>query len=218
MKKLISLCLALIMLASTAVLFSSCGAPPLEDIYDRVVELIESSREINTVIYGAGMPVYHTDSEYVTLTLPHLYYGYAQRDNYEFVTEHTKFPDEASVITAAKKVYGTTYLEILTRPTFTGYAIEDGVGSSVISRARYLETTVDTVRRFCQSTEEPNIKQTAMRVFDYSTMQVHSLGRSEACSVTIDSYLENKPDQIVTMEIYLVRQEGAWYLDSFTGA
>ena len=59
-------------------------APHVDDIYDRVVELIESSYEINTVFLGAGLPVYPNDSKYAELN--HLYFD-NQYDDYEIVTK-----------------------------------------------------------------------------------------------------------------------------------
>ncbi len=206
------------MLLLSTLSFTSCAAPALEDIYDRVVELVESSHEINTVFYGVGLPVYAVDSEYVMRTLPHLYYGFSQKDSYEFVSEHAKFADEASIREAAAEVYGTAQLSIFADSAFTGHAIEDSIGGSVISRARYLEQVVGTSRRFCQSTEKPNIDRTAMRIYDYSTMQVHSLGRSDACTVSMNTYLENSPDVVTVIELHLILENGVWYLDSFTGA
>ncbi len=206
------------MLLLSTLSFTSCAAPAVEDIYDRVVELVEASHEINTVFYGVGLPVYAADSEYVTRTLPHLYYGFSQTDSYEFVSEHAKFSDEASIRAAAEKVYGSAQLAIFADAAFTGHAIEDSIGGSVISRARYLEQVVDTARRFCQSTEAPSIDHTAMRIYDYSTMQVHSLGRSDACTVSMNTYLENSPDDVIEIELHLILENGVWYLDSFTGA
>ena len=37
----------------------SCGskAPELEEVYDRLVELIDQSVEVNVLLFGAGVPV-----------------------------------------------------------------------------------------------------------------------------------------------------------------
>lgn len=213
MKKVISFTLCLCLLALSMLGFSSCAAPALEDVYDRVVTLIEGSHEVNAIFYGVGMPVYDADSEYVKIK--HLYYDFDQTESYEYVTEYAKYPSETEVMRAAEKVYSKGFLEdVLSVSAFTGYAVEDGIGGSLVSRARYIEDN----SWFCQSTDPSNTRYTAMRVYDYSTMQVHSLGRSDACTVTIDSWLENTPSQIDTIEIYLVLQDGEWFLDSFTGA
>ena len=53
----------------------SCEAPPPElyQVYDRMVELIEASKEINTVLYGVGLPVYHQGGDYANYN--QLYYS-----------------------------------------------------------------------------------------------------------------------------------------------
>lgn len=213
MKKIISFVLAATLLSLCAVSFSSCAVPALEDVYDRVVSLVEASYEINAIFYGVGMPVYQSDSEYVQNK--HLYYDYNQTEYYEYVTEYAKYPSEDAVMRAAQKVYSKGFLEdVLAVSAFTGYAIEDGIGGTLIARARYVEDN----DWFCQSTDPTNTRYTAMRVYDYSTMQVHSLGRSDACTVTMESWLEATPSQVQTVEIYLIQQDGEWFLDSFTGA
>lgn len=57
MKRIVACILVLII---TAVPLGSCsGKPPaLEEIYDRVVFLIEQSHEINEIFFGAGLPTY----------------------------------------------------------------------------------------------------------------------------------------------------------------
>ena len=52
--KCISLLLSLMMIFTAVLPLSSCAAKPpkLEDIYDRLVELIETSHEINVVLFG----------------------------------------------------------------------------------------------------------------------------------------------------------------------
>jgi hypothetical protein len=65
---------------------------------------------------------------------------------------------------------------------------------------------------------DENILFTSMRIYDYSTMQVRSLGREDACAVTMDSWLPEDPEKIVNVELILVLQDGQWFLDSFAGA
>ena len=46
--------------------FSSCGVynpPPLSDVYERLVYLIEGSQDVNTFLFGEGLPVYEVGSE-----------------------------------------------------------------------------------------------------------------------------------------------------------
>ena len=65
-KKVIAGVLALVVLAVGGVLlFQYTAAPEIEDIYDRMVYLIETSQDVNALIYGCGVPVWEDDSEFV---------------------------------------------------------------------------------------------------------------------------------------------------------
>ena len=187
-------------------------APHVDDIYDRVVELIESSYEINTVFLGAGLPVYPNDSTYAEIN--HLYFD-NQYDDYEIVTNYTKFVSEQDIRDAAEQVYSTDYLEkVLYNNAFVGYAIDDGTGNATYAAARY----IDENGRLYQSVNGTNYITRGMRVYDYSTMKVVAPSNAKVCYVSIDSYLPANPDNILQDKLRLVLQDdGQWYLDSFTG-
>ncbi len=214
MKKILCFLLTVALLFSfSAVLWSCAATPAVEDIYDRVVSLIEASYDLNTVFYGPGLPVIDAESEYAEIN--RVYYDFAQSDSYEFVTENAKFYSVEHIKEAAQKVYSKGFLEdVIYKTLFDGYAIEDGSGGVLYSVARYLENGT----HFCMATDPKDVLFTAMRVYDYSSMQVLSLGRSDACRVVMDSWLENSPDKVEPVRISLVLQDGQWFLDSFTGA
>ena len=213
MKKIISLLLAFGVLLITCCAFFGCAnAPRVEEIYDRVVELVESSYEINTVFYGPGLPSIKADSEYAELN--HIYFGYEQAGRYEFVTDGAGFHSISAIKAAAERVYSRDFLEdVLYKAAFDGYAFEDSMGGSVFAVARYMEDGSS----FFISSDPEDTRYTAMRVYDYSSMQVLSLGRSDACKVVMSSWLENTPEQVEDVSISLVLQDGQWFLDSFTG-
>ena len=187
-------------------------APRVEDIYDRVVELVEASYEINTVFLGAGLPVYPADSPYAELN--HLYFD-TQYDDYEIVTNYTKFVAEQDIRDAAEQVYSKAYLEdVLYNNAFVGYAIDDGTGTPTYAAARYL----DENGRLYQSKNGTNYLKNGMRVYDFSTMKVVAPSNSKVCYISIESYLPSAPNRVLRDNLRLVLQEdGQWYLDSFTG-
>ena len=49
-------------------------------------------------------------------------------------------------------------------------------------------------------------------------MRVRSLGREDACAIEMESWLPDTPQDVETVEVILVKQDGQWYLDSFAGA
>lgn len=209
-KKMIAGALAVVILVVSGVLlFQHNSAPRVEDIYDRMVYLIESSQEVNALIYGCGLPVWEDDSEYVEFM--HVYYGLEPAQHYEIVTPNAKYFSVNQMKEAIEKIYSKEYLdEVIYRSIFDGYAIEDGVGGSVVGVARYYEEG-----NYLWQSKEFKTFYTGMRVYDYSSMQVRSLGKTDRCVVTLNSWLEDSPDQVETVEILIALQDGEWYLDNF---
>ena len=209
-KKMIAGALAVVILVVSGVLlFQHNSAPRVEDIYDRMVYLIESSQEVNALIYGCGLPVWEDDSEYVEFM--HVYYGLEPARHYEIVTPNAKYFSVNQMKEAIEKIYSKEYLdEVIYRSIFDGYAIEDGVGGSVVGVARYYEEG-----NYLWQSKDFKTFYTGMRVYDYSSMQVRSLGKTDRCVVTLNSWLEDSPDQIETVEILIALQDGEWYLDNF---
>lgn len=211
-KKFIAGFLALVIVAVSCVfLFGNNKTPHVEDIYDRMVYLIESSHELNTVFYGCGLPVWEDDSEYVEFM--HVYYGLAPARDYEIVVPNAKYLSVSQIKEAAEKIYSKDYLnDVIYRSVFDGYAISDGIGGSVVGVARYYEEG-----SYLWQSKDYKTFYTGIRIYDYSTMQVHSLGKTDRCVVTIDSWLEDSPEKVENVEILIAKQDGEWYLDNFTG-
>ena len=209
-KKCIAGALAVVILVlGCVVLFRSKGTPKIEDIYDRMVYLIESANDLNTVIYGCGLPVWEDDSEYVEFM--HVYYGLDPARDYEIVMPNAKYLSISQMKEEAEKIYSKNYLEeVIYRSVFEGYAISDGVGGSVVGVARYYEEG-----SYLWQSKDFKTFYTGIRVYDYSTMQVHSLGKADRCVITINSWLEDSPDQVENIEILIALQDGQWYLDNF---
>ena len=209
-KKMIAGALAVIVLAVTCVFLFQCNSTPkIENIYDRMVYLLESSQEVNALIYGCGLPVWEDDSEYVEFM--HVYYGLETARNYEIVMPNAKYLSIQEMKEDIEKIYSKDYLEdVIYRSIFDGYAIEDGIGGSVIGVARYYEEGA-----YLWQSKDFKIFYTGMRVYDYSTMQIRSLGKTDRCVVTIDSWLEDEPENVENIEILITLQDGQWYLDNF---
>ena len=209
-KKMIAGALAVIVLTATCLLLFQCNSvPKIENIYDRMVYLLESSQEVNSLIYGCGLPVWEDDSEYVEFM--HVYYGLETARNYEIVMPNAKYLSVQEMKEEIEKIYSKEYLEdVIYRSIFDGYAIEDGIGGSVIGVARYYEEGA-----YLWQSKDFKTFYTGMRVYDYSTMQVRSLGKTDRCVVTIDSWLEDEPENVENIEILITLQNGQWYLDNF---
>ncbi|MBR2926673.1 MAG: hypothetical protein IKC31_03750 [Clostridia bacterium] len=212
MKRLVCAALAVLLLLSSSLTLSSCGgkAPKIEQIYDRVVELVEASHEINTVFYGAGLPVYARDSLYAEFS--HLYYNFSQ-NGYEIVTDYAKFLTIHDIKTAAEKVYSKAYLEEVLYPmAFEGHAIT-GIGGVEVAMAKYRED-----EQWIYQSEDAQPLYAGMIVYDYSTMKITRPSNAKACYVTVNAWNEDEPQAVRSVRLRLtLGDDGNWYLDSFTG-
>lgn len=196
--------LAMILCLSAPVSMASCSTKPpeLEDVYDRLVELIEGSHEINVVLFGAGLPVYPRGTEEDALL--HRYYGMAE-DGREFVSLYAKYQRISDIKAAASKIYSEAYCASVFETLFTGYA-SDIVAGSVLP-ARYSE---DEMRIYQNSHVDPLVNY--VRVYDYASMKIVSPSQGKYLKVEIDSYTEKYP-QWTTIDLSFVYENGNWYLD-----
>ncbi len=202
--KCISCVIAFIVLLTAIFPLSACASKPpeLEDIYDRLVEVIEDSHEINVVLFGAGLPVYSRGSEEDKLL--HRYYGVAD-DGREFVSVYAKYAGIEHIKEAAAEVYSEAYRYSLFETLFTGFA-SDMVSNSILP-ARYSE---DEQWMYQNSHVEPLISD--VRVYDYASMRIVTPSRGDYIIVEIDSYTESYPEWI-TVDLTFVYENDNWYLD-----
>lgn len=205
MKKLISLCLVVLLLLTALVPLSSCAskAPELEEVYDRLVYLIENAHEVNVVMFGAGLPVYERGNEEDELI--HRYYGVTE-DGREYVSLYAKYDSIETIKAAASAVYSQDYCDSVFESLFTGYASDIGTGS--ILPARYSE---DEQWMYQNSYVTPLV--TGTRVYDYASMRIVSPSRGDYLKVEILSYAEDQPEEWVTIDLSFVYENGNWYLD-----
>ena len=208
MKKYIASLLAVaLLLIGMLPCFVSCkagGEPPaLEEVYDRLVTVIEASHEVNVLLFGAGLPVYPRDSEEEEMF--HRYYGVAD-DGREYVRPYAKFPTIASMQNAIAAVYSEEYRESLNETLFTGYADS---GLSVVLPARFHED-----ERYLYQSRYVDALVKGTRVYDYAAMEIVEPSNATRIRVAIPSYTESRPDEWVTVYLSFVYENGNWYLDS----
>lgn len=207
MKRIITLLLALVLLAGAAWGLSSCSAsesaPELDTVYDRLVQVIEASHEVNVLLFGAGLPVYpRGDAED---ELVHRYYGVADNGQ-QFVTPYAKYASIAEMQAAIAAVYSTEYRESLYESLFTGYAADE---MSVVMPARFSEDD-----RFLYMSKYVDPLVDGMRVYDYASMEIVSYSHSSRLRVSINSYTEDRPEEWKRVYLSFVYENGDWYLDS----
>ena len=189
------------------------SAPELEDVYDRIVYLIEESKEINTVIYGEGLPVYEIDSDYAKYT--RLYGDESDRTDmisYELVSEYAKFQSDTEIKEAAEKIYTDGCLKAIYSYLFDGSSISDSQNGIVVEKAKY--NVGDA--QFGQSRSDESLL-TGTRIYDYSTIEIIQPSDAETIRISVDSWMESSPERIEKKELVLALVDGQWYLDSFAG-
>ncbi len=195
--------LVFILLFSLAACSFRGPAPKLEQVYDRLVEVIEKSHEVNVLLFGAGLPVYSRgDAED---TLIHRYYGVVDNGR-EYVTPYAKFMTVEEMKTAVSEVYCAAYRESLFSSLFTGYADS---GLSVTMPARYSE---DEKAIYQNVYVDPLV--TGTRVYDYASMKLTKESFDTYLRVEVQSYSEKTPGEWKTTYLTFVYENGNWYLNS----
>ena len=178
-------------------------APELDTVYDRLVQVIEASHEVNVLLFGAGLPVYpRGDAED---ELVHRYYGVVDNGQ-EFVTPYAKYNSIADMQAAIAAVYSTEYRESLYESLFTGYAADE---MSVIMPARFSED-----ERFLYMSKYVDPLVDGVRVYDYASMEIVNYSHASRLRVSIRSYTEDHPEEWKTVYLSFVYENGDWYLDS----
>ncbi len=202
-KKIVSI--LLILIAAISVLsMSSCSgaAPELSDVKDRLIYLIESSKEVNVLFFGKGLPVYERD-DLLSSELG-VYY------NDELTSHNTLMPNSSlisidEIKAYAERVYSKDYLSAVYETAFDGYM----TGSSS-AYLRFFENSNGLYQSI-------NARDFGLfeRIYDYSTMEIVKPSNGEYINITVDSYtLEDREPKPTSLAFIFER--GNWYLDSPT--
>lgn len=195
---------AFLLVALMTVSFVSCSSEPprIEEVKDRFIYLIEESKELNTIFFGAGLPLYVRGED---LTERKGVYMTDDLAGYERISEFSEYYSAEAIKEEAKKVYSTGYLNAIYETAFDGVL----VGNT----GAYLRF-YDDGKWFYQ-----NINATDFgieeRIYDYSTMEMIMPSDATHINLSIDSY--SLPRKIKTTVILsFVYENGNWYLDSPT--
>ena len=195
------------------IFFPSCASkvPKLEEIYDRVVELVERSYELNVIFYGEGLPYYDRD---LPIYKP-FYNDYSTESftkDYHIVSSHAKYRSVDAIKMAAEQVYSPELLEQVVYPSaFTGLMVS-GVGGAQFANARYLE---DGENLYIYAGEDQTDFPTPL-VYDYATMKIIQPSNAERVLLSVTAWEEDRPDEPITMRISVVLSDGQWLLDKLT--
>lgn len=208
-KRLIGLFLCAALLLCLAGCGGCSGAPEVEEIYDRVVELVEGSRRLNAIFYGAGLPVYDKEAE--------IYRDLYDADSssykreYSIVDPRCGFVSVDSLKEAAEKVWSKELLELQVYPAaFDGLIASIGSVSSVAA-ARFQE---DGGNLYCLDGVAENALP--QLIFDYSTMKIVRPSSATRVILSMDAWEEGKPDSKFSYRLTITLADGVWLLDKLT--
>ena len=206
--RILSLLLCLVL----ALPLCSCGAPELETVRGRFVELIEASYAINDIFFGAGLETYARDGEFAKehRIYDELSAGY---DAYEIVTENAGYFDIDSIKEAAEKVYSADYLTGIYTMAFDGYADSS---SGTVTTARYLMDGHRLLRYAMSEEDGFDFLDGKQRRYDFDSMKITRPSRATHVNLSIDSYLVGDEDNILNVTLRFILVDGEWYLDSPT--
>ncbi len=200
-KKVIFGMLAVVLL--TALLPScSSSAPELDEVKEEFVSLIEASGEINTILFGEGLPVYQRDGSEEEAQI---YSGISSAlDAYEYIREDSKFLTVDQIKEASDLVYTAEYLEPVYQMMFDGFADE----ATGVSSAKFLEWD----GWLYQNTEfEAYITET--RIYNYDSMKIVKPSSSDYVNVEIESSLGGE-SSVITLAFS--KTADGWRLDTPT--
>ena len=186
--------------------------PKLEEIYDRVVELIESSYELNRIFFGEGLP-------YCDRNLPvyeGLYNNYTTigyTSDYNIVSQNAKYQSVEELKLAAEKVYSKSLLDSSVYPAmFDGLLQQNVATGSTYLQARYIEDN----QHFYVLIEDPSAYHATPLIYDYSSMEIIRPSNASQVQISITAWEEGSPQSPFQMRLSLVKEDGVWLLDKLT--
>ena len=143
------------------------------------------------------------------------YYDEDLPKDYDVVRLDEKYLNIDMIKKSAEKVYSKAYLNSIYETLFTGVLISTEMSDGLIT-ARYIEyEDKNGVLWFMESnTYEPIVSE--KRIFDVSTARVARGSKARRVRIELESYLESKPEERMTVTINLALENGVWYLDNGT--
>lgn len=143
------------------------------------------------------------------------YYDADFPKDYDVVRLDEKYLNIDMIKKSAEKVYSKAYLDSIYETLFTGVLISTETSDGLIT-ARYIEyEDKNGVLWFMESnTYEPLVSE--KRIFDVSTATIARGSKARRVRIDIESYLESKPEERMTVTINLALENGVWYLDNGT--
>lgn len=178
------------------------------------VQVVKEKDENRTLVYEDGNVFAYALENYEEPKYD-FYYSKNDPEGYNYVTAGSKYQSIEQIKAAAETVYSMDYLESLYEYQFDGTVVKSGE-TLTSNTARYMEYQDEdgVVTLMMSNTYEPLV--TEKRIYDFSTAKIVRPKRKDFVTISIDSYLESKPDERLTVKLTMILQDGVWMLDSGT--
>ena len=204
-KRVLAAILASVLSLCAVISMASCqgsSAPELDDVKERLVYLIEESKELNVIFFGKGLPVYRRDS---AISERKTVYASDSINGYDRLNENSEYISIDALKYAAEQIYSKDYLSAVYEGAFEGI-LTGNTGA-------YLRF-YDDGKNLYQNTNLHDFKVNE-RIYDYSTMEIIAPSSSDYINVTVETYsLGESKRKTVTLSFTF--ENGNWYLDSPT--
>lgn len=201
-KRLFTIVLSLIVCLSSVSAMVSCqnsNAPELDDVKERLVYLIEESKELNVIFFGVGLPVFRRES---SLSDRKMVYSSDDLSGYDRLSENSQYNSIDAIKYAAEQVYSKEYLAAVYEGAFDGILTGNG--------GAYLRLYDDGTYLY-QNTDLHGFTVNE-RIYDYSTMKIVEPSSVDYINVTVESY-SIKNSKRITITLSFTFERGNWYLD-----
>ena len=176
------------------------------------LSVCDAEKEGAKAVYSDGESYYYEiDYTYVE---PEVYYDVFPED-YDIIRLDEDIKSITDIKTVLEEVYSTEYLTSMYETLFTGTMVSDDANSG-LQKARYIEYEDDEGQIWFMKSNTYTALITEKRIFDLSTAKIARGSTKERVRVEVESYLESKPDERLTVIINLALQDGEWYLDNGT--
>ena len=204
MRKMLATVMVAIIIIAATLSMASCSqsAPPLDEVKDRMIYLIEGSKEINALFFGKGIPVY--DRESLLTSELGVYYD-DQYTAYNRALESGRYLSVDHMKEEAEKIYSEEYLKAIYETAFDGFM----TGSSS-AYLRFLETN----EWLFQNRDAVDF-DLSERIYDYSTIEIVKPSSDKYINITIESYTLDDPKR-EKISLSFTFERGNWYLDTPT--
>jgi len=181
----------------------------------KYLEVSEEKIEGKSEIYADSKGNYYYPIEY-TETEYDFYYTATSPEGYDYVKFDSEITTVNGIKELAERVYSKAYLEDIVYETlFIGAVSPEGVELDSL-HARYVEYDDSELGTTLMKSNTYESVSTEKRIFVYESAEIVKPSNKNTVNVRMDSYLESNPEEITSVRITLIMQDGEWYLDSPT--